>query len=82
MLMVLSNLYNDSPSDSRLILTNFPFMALLKAADLAEDEYGTKKNTEALLRINENMGRKCLISKYKLLELTSSESIEKIKGEQ
>ena len=64
--------------ENKLILTNFPFKSSLSKGTLQEDEYGTLKNTKQFLAINENLGRKCLMSQYSLLELTTQESLEKI----
>ena len=46
---------------------------------LEEDEFSTKKNTDRLIKINETLQSKCLMSKYSLLDLSSIDSIAKIK---
>jgi ribosome biogenesis SPOUT family RNA methylase Rps3 len=78
MIMILSDLYCTSAKPNKLILANFPFKCQLKQGALQEDEYGTLKHTQQFLKINENLGHKCLMSKHKLLELTSKDSLEKI----
>ena len=78
MILILSNLYNDSSADSKLIITNFSFPNDFRKGILKEDEFGSRKNTEAFLKINQNLGRKCLTSKYSLLELSTKEKIDQI----
>ena len=53
-------------------------MSKLKLGTLQEDEYGSKKHTEELLAVNENLGKKALFSKYPLLDLTTKEKIDSI----
>ena len=78
MIMVLNDLYNNGNPASRVILTNFPFKALLASGKLNEDEYGTRKNTQQFLKINANLGSKCLMSSFNLLQLTTRETLDKI----
>ena len=56
MILILSNLYNDSAVNNTLIITNFSFPNDFRRGILEEDEYGSKKNTEEFLKINENLG--------------------------
>lgn len=79
MLMILRNLYNESKRhENRLIITNFKFVAEFKSGVLKEDEYGSKKHTEMFLQVNENLGKKAVVSRYNLLYLTTKENIDKI----
>ena len=78
MIMTLSDLYNEGNPNSKVILTNFKFKGLLNQGKLDEDEYGTLKNMNQLLKINENLGYKCLMSRLNLLELTTKENIDKV----
>ena len=81
MIMILNDLYCTSTKPNKLIIANFPYKYQLKRGELKEDEYGTLKHTQQFLQINENLNHKCLMSKYKLLELTSKDSLEKILDE-
>ena len=74
-----SSLSYASTLTNRLIITNFPFVQSAREGKLEEDEYSTKKNTEKLLRINENLRHKALFSKYATLELTTQEKMKEIK---
>ena len=80
MILILSDLYADpvTQAPNKLIVTNFPFVSKLRLGTLDEDEYGSKKHTEQLLACNENMGKKALVSKYPLLDLTTKEKLEGI----
>ena len=64
MILILNNLYNDPalPINNRLIITNYKFKALLKQGKLQEDELKTLQHTEDFEKINDNLGKKCLIS--------------------
>ena len=53
-------------------------MSKLKLGTLQEDEYGSKKHTQELLAVNENLGKKALFSKYPLLDLTTKEKLDSI----
>lgn len=81
MILILSDLYCTSAKPNRFILANFPFKALLARGELHEDEYGSLRHTQQLMQVNENMGGKCLMSRHKLLELTSKEGLERIIAE-
>ena len=74
-----SSLSHASTPTNRLIITNFPFVQSVRDGKLEEDEYSTKKNTEKLMRINENLRHKALFSKYATLELTTQEKMKEIK---
>ena len=80
MILILSDLYADpiTQAPNKLIVTNFPFVSKLKLGTLDEDEYGSKKHTEQFMACNENMGKKALVSKYPLLDLTTKEKLEGI----
>lgn len=80
MLLVLSGLYADTklPAQSKLILTNFKYKSELKKGILEEDEYSTKKYVEMLLKINENLGGRAVMSRHDLKKLTTRESLDEI----
>lgn len=73
MILILNNLYNDATVvvSNKLIITNYKFKALLHEGKLQEDELKTLQHTKDFEKINANLGNKCLVSQYSLLELTT-----------
>ena len=78
MILILNDLYADSQTPNRLIITNFFYPSKVKLGTLEEDEYGSLKHTQELIAVNQNLGRKALFSKHPLLDLTTKEKLDKI----
>ena len=71
MLMLLSGLYNDKQTNSKLVITNFNFVNLFKKGELKDDCLHTLKHTEIFIRIKESFGDKAAVSALSFKELTT-----------
>lgn len=77
MLMIVSKLHDSDASESRLILTNFPYVEKLRQGTLEEDALKTLKHTNLFLKFNEQLNKKCLFTCLSLKDLTSLKDSDK-----